>query len=79
MEFNILEVRWQGSLWPNLKYYLGIYLQGLRKAAKLLIQDNHYTGRNLNANLRIQAGKPLTVSQRLVHDIVKKTGSVRKT
>jgi hypothetical protein len=34
--------------WPNLRYYLGICLEGLRKATESLSQDSRLLGRDLN-------------------------------
>jgi hypothetical protein len=34
--------------WPNLKYYLGIGLEGLRKTTKNLSQHSRSPGRDLN-------------------------------
>jgi hypothetical protein len=34
--------------WPNLRYYPGICLEGLRKTTKNLTQDNRSPGRDLN-------------------------------
>jgi hypothetical protein len=33
---NELERMWKEVFWPNLNYYLGIGLEGLRKTTKLL-------------------------------------------
>jgi hypothetical protein len=36
------------QLWPNLRSYPGIYLEGLRKTMKTLSQDSQFPGRDLN-------------------------------
>jgi hypothetical protein len=43
--------------WPNLKYYPGISLEGLRKTTENLSQDNLSPGRDLNSGpLEYEAG-----------------------
>jgi hypothetical protein len=44
-ELEGCERKW---LWPNLRYYPGICLKGLRKTMKPLDQDSHSPGRHLN-------------------------------
>jgi hypothetical protein len=34
--------------WPNLRYYNGIFLEGLRKTTKNLSRDSRSPGRDLN-------------------------------
>jgi hypothetical protein len=34
--------------WPNLKHYLSLYLEGVRKTTKNLSQDNRSPGQDLN-------------------------------
>jgi hypothetical protein len=45
-------MNWEGygrkRSWPNLRYYPGIYLDGLRKATKNLSQDIRSRSRDLN-------------------------------
>jgi hypothetical protein len=45
-------MNWKGCgrkrSWPNLRYYPGICLEGLRKTTKNLSQDNRSPGRDLN-------------------------------
>jgi hypothetical protein len=45
-------MNWKGCgrkwSWPNLKYYPGICLEGLRKATKTLSQDSRSASRDLN-------------------------------
>jgi hypothetical protein len=38
--------------WPNLEYYPGIYLEGLRKTTKNLSHDNRSPDRDLNLKSR---------------------------
>jgi hypothetical protein len=35
--------------WPNLRYYIGIYLEGLRKTTENFSKANRYPGRDLKA------------------------------
>jgi hypothetical protein len=43
--------------WPNLRYYLGICLEGLRKVSKNLSYDIRSAGRHLNLGLpKYEAG-----------------------
>jgi hypothetical protein len=35
--------------WPNLRYYPGIFLEGLRKTTKALSQDNRFPCQDLNS------------------------------
>jgi hypothetical protein len=40
------------NAWPNLRYYIGICLEGLRNAKKHLSQGNQSPHRDLNLGLR---------------------------
>jgi hypothetical protein len=46
-------MNWKGcgrkQLWPNLRYYPGICLEGLRKIMENLNQDSQSMGRDLNS------------------------------
>jgi hypothetical protein len=41
---------------PNLMYYLGIFLEGLRTTMKNLIQDSWSLGQDLNPRHEYEAG-----------------------
>jgi hypothetical protein len=43
-----LERMWKKWPWPNLKYYPGIYLEGIRKNMKNLCKDSRSPGQDLN-------------------------------
>jgi hypothetical protein len=45
---------WRRS-WPNLRYYPGICLEGLRKTTNNLSRDSRSQDRDLNPDLRIQS------------------------
>jgi hypothetical protein len=40
---------WKKRQWSNLKYYPGIYLEGLRKMTEILSQQSRSSGRDLNS------------------------------
>jgi hypothetical protein len=46
-------MNWKGyernRLWPNLRYYPGIYMEGLRKTTNNLSQDSRSAGQALNS------------------------------
>jgi hypothetical protein len=45
---NEFERMWKKRSWPNLRYYSGICLEGLRKTTKNLSQDSRSPGRDLD-------------------------------
>jgi hypothetical protein len=61
------KINWKGCgwkrSWPNLRYYPGICLEGLRKTTKILSQDSRHPGRDLNqGSPEEEAGVLTTVS-----------------
>jgi hypothetical protein len=77
-------VRWIGndsekkSLWPNLRYYTEIFLEGLRKAIKIFIQESRSPDQDMNPRLpEYEAVMLITRPQRSVEQ-VKKSCSIFK-
>jgi hypothetical protein len=48
------------GLWPNLRYYPCVYLEGLRETMKRLSQDSWSPGRDLNLGPPIYEAGVLT-------------------
>jgi hypothetical protein len=52
---------WKEAVWPNLRYYSSICLEGERKTTKYLSQYNRFLGRDLKAgHPEYQEGKLTT-------------------
>jgi hypothetical protein len=65
-------MNWKGCgrkwSWPNLRYYLGIFLEGLRNTTKVLSQDNRSLRRELNQ-------KPLEYKEGLITTQLRRFGT----
>jgi hypothetical protein len=61
-------MNWKGYgrkwAWPNLRYYPGICLEGLRKATKNASQNNRSAGRDLNPGPPVYEAEVLIIRLR---------------
>jgi hypothetical protein len=46
------------QLWPNLRYYPGIFVEGLRKTTNILSQGIWSPGQDLNQDLNLPNTQP---------------------
>jgi hypothetical protein len=71
-------VRKKKSLWPNLRYYTEIFLEGLRKAIKNFSQDSRSPDQDMNPRLPEYEAVLLITRPRHSVEQVKKSCSIFK-